>query len=170
MGIEFLTNNEFHQMLGRAGRPSYHDTGRVYLIVYEKESVRYNNEYYIALDLLKSDVDNINVLYDASDVYEQVLSDISAIENVDIDVLKNRYDDMWIPITFEEAISTLLDKNMIDYDSFNDTYTVTDYGRSVSKSFLNIDEAEYIRMNLYNNILDIVTDIELIRNAYGQNK
>ena len=170
MGIEFLTNNEFHQMLGRASRPSYHDTGRVYLIVYEKESVRYNNEYYIALDLLKSDVDNINVLYDASDVYEQVLSDISAIENVDIDVLKNRYDDMWIPITFEEAISTLLDKNMIDYDSFNDTYTVTDYGRSVSKSFLNIDEAEYIRMNLYNNILDIVTDIELIRNAYFSSK
>ena len=93
MGIDWLTNNEFHQMLGRAGRPMYHDVGKVYIVVNEDNRRYYsNNEYYIAMQLLRSNVDNINVLYDNLDVYEQVLSDICAIENVDIDVLKKHYD------------------------------------------------------------------------------
>lgn len=33
MGIEWLSVQEFHQMLGRAGRPDYHDRGTVYLLV-----------------------------------------------------------------------------------------------------------------------------------------
>ncbi|TKX76247.1 DEAD/DEAH box helicase, partial [Halorubrum sp. SD626R] len=33
MGIEWLSVQEFSQMLGRAGRPDYHDRGRVYLLV-----------------------------------------------------------------------------------------------------------------------------------------
>ncbi|MFW6045983.1 MAG: DEAD/DEAH box helicase, partial [Natronomonas sp.] len=33
MGIEWLTVQEFEQMLGRAGRPDYHDQGTVYVLV-----------------------------------------------------------------------------------------------------------------------------------------
>ena len=33
MGIEWLTVQEFSQMLGRAGRPDYHDKGKVYMLV-----------------------------------------------------------------------------------------------------------------------------------------
>jgi len=32
MGIDWLTVQEFHQMLGRAGRPDYHDVGKVVLL------------------------------------------------------------------------------------------------------------------------------------------
>ena len=32
MGNKWLTNNDFSQMLGRAGRPSFHDIGKVYLL------------------------------------------------------------------------------------------------------------------------------------------
>ena len=32
MGNKWLSPNEFHQMLGRAGRPTYHDHGKVYLL------------------------------------------------------------------------------------------------------------------------------------------
>ncbi|RAP47780.1 MAG: hypothetical protein BZ135_01505 [Methanosphaera sp. rholeuAM6] len=167
MGIDWLTNNEFHQMLGRAGRPMYHDVGKVYIVVNEDNRRYYsNNEYYIAMQLLRSNVDNINVLYDNLDVYEQVLSDICAIENVDIDVLKKHYDSLRIPITFEEAVSLLLDKNMIIFDNINDTYHATEYGKAISKSFINVREAEHIRSNLYNDTIDTVLSLEKLKNAY----
>ena len=169
MGIDYLTNNEFHQMLGRAGRPSFHDIGKVYLIVVSPNNVEnfYNqNDYSIALELLKNDVDSVHVLYDKSDVYEQVLADICAIKNVDVDTLINRYENYWIPITFNEAISLLLKKKMIYYDEPNHTYHPTNYGKSISKSFISVDEAEKIKRNIYDDPLDIVLSLELIRNAY----
>lgn len=169
MGIEYLTNNEFHQMLGRAGRPSYHDLGKAYIITL---SQKHQNNFFnsqdsqIALELLKNDVDNVNVLYDKLDVYEQILSDICAIENVDITGLKNRYDNMWIPVTFNEAISLLLEKNMIFYDELNQTYKSTEYGKAISKSFITIDEGEIIKNNIYGDIIEIVLSLELVHNAY----
>lgn len=169
MGIEYLTNNEFHQMLGRAGRPSYHDIGKAYIITL---SQKHQNNFFnsqdsqIALELLKNDVDNVNVLYDRLDVYEQILSDICAIENVDITELKNRYDNMWIPVTFNEAISLLLEKNMIFYDELNQTYKSTEYGKAISKSFITIDEGEIIKNNIYGDIIEIVLSLELVHNAY----
>ncbi|NJE11493.1 helicase-related protein, partial [Thermococcus sp. MAR1] len=33
MGNKWLSVREFHQMLGRAGRPLYHEKGKVYLII-----------------------------------------------------------------------------------------------------------------------------------------
>ncbi|MBE6486142.1 MAG: DEAD/DEAH box helicase [Methanosphaera stadtmanae] len=169
MGIDYLTNNEFHQMVGRAGRPTYHDIGKAYTIVVSPDNVENNfnrNDYKIALELLKNDVDSIQVLYDKMDVYEQVLSDICAIPNVDLDNLKNRYDNMWIPITFNESISLLVEKNMIVYDNVNSTYFATEYGKAVSKSFITVMEAETIKSKIFDDIIEIVITLELIHNAY----
>ena len=81
MGNKWLTNNEFSQMLGRAGRPSFHDIGRVYLLPELGKEYNGDSEEQVAIELLDSDVDNINVEYSEDDVYEQVLADISAIRN-----------------------------------------------------------------------------------------
>lgn len=169
MGIEYLTNNEFHQMLGRAGRPSFHDIGKAYILVVTPDNVEsfFNqNDYTIALELLKNDVDSVHVLYDKSDVIEQVLADICAIRNVDVDSLKNRYENYWIPITFNEAISLLLSKNMIYYDDLNHTYYPTKYGKSISKSFISVQEAEIIKSKIYDDLIETVLSLELIQNAY----
>ncbi len=164
MGREYITNNEFHQMLGRAGRPSFHDMGKAYVLV-----SNYSDDYDVALDLLKGDVNNINVLYDEMDVYEDVLSDICALEEVDLKRLKKFYDNQWIPVTFDEAIGLLADKKMIYYDSTNYCYYPTDYGKAISKSFINIKEAETIKNNLYNDVIDMVLEIDVIHNAYFSN-
>lgn len=169
MGIDYLTNNEFHQMVGRAGRPTYHDLGKAYIIVespYHMESYFNQNDYQIALELLKSEVDSIHVLYNQLDVYEQILSDICAIRNVDLDSLEKRYENMWIPITFKEAIDFLINKNMIVYDETNDTFQATEYGKAISKSFITVVEAETIKNNLYEDIIDIILSMEVIHNAY----
>lgn len=171
MGREFLTNNEFHQMLGRAGRPSYHDVGRAYVIVVSRDNddSSYKYEYETAFDLLKCDVNSVNVLYDEMDVYESVLSDICAIDNVDMTFLRNFYESLWIPVTFDEAITLLLDENMINYDDANHTYKPTDYGRAVSKSFISIKEAQTIKNNIYSDMIDLILKINLIHNAYLSN-
>ena len=100
------------------------------------------------------------------DVYEQVLSDICAIPNLIVEELEDYYDNLWISIMFNEALSLLEQKNMITYDHINDTYNATNYGKAISKSFINIREADIIRNNLYEDIFDIVTSLEKIRNVY----
>ena len=166
MGYDWLNVNDFHQMLGRAGRPTYHDIGHVFILVEDQNYPNDLNESNVAINLLESDVGNINVLYSDLDVYEQVLSDICAIPNLIVEELEDYYDNLWISIMFNEALSLLEQKNMITYDHINDTYNATNYGKAISKSFINIREADIIRNNLYEDIFDIVTSLEKIRNVY----
>ena len=61
MGNKWLTNNDFSQMLGRAGRPSYHDRGKVFLLPEISKEYDNESEEEMAIKLLDSDVDDINV-------------------------------------------------------------------------------------------------------------
>ena len=55
MGIEWLTVQEFHQMLGRAGRPDYHDIGKVVLLAEPDKKFRGpETEDQVAIKLLSS--------------------------------------------------------------------------------------------------------------------
>lgn len=167
MGFEWLTPNEFHQMFGRAGRPTYHDRGKVYLLPvfdYDDES-----EYYIACNLINSSVENVSVLYNVEDVYEQVLSDISAIGVTDLDSLEENYKNLLLPITFQEALFELENRKMITIDSDKNTAKATRYGVVVAKSFITVSTAEYIKNHLYTNILDVSLKIEEIHNVYLSN-
>ncbi len=68
MGIEWLSVQEFEQMLGRAGRPDYHDRGRVFLLV-EPDGVYHGSmdrtEDEVAFTLLKGDMEDVIAHYDA---------------------------------------------------------------------------------------------------------
>src|SRR5690606_22201594 len=76
MGNKWLTSNEFHQMLGRAGRPSYHDLGKVYLLPEIGRQFEDETEEMVAVDLLESGVETIDISYGDEDVMEQLLADI----------------------------------------------------------------------------------------------
>ena len=163
MGFEWLTPNELHQMLGRAGRPSYHDTGKVYLLpVMDRYSA---NEYYIAQKLINSSVQDVNVLYNANDVYEQVLADICAMGRTDLNSLRKVYDELELPVTFKEAVNELNDINLIKVESDN-TAIPTEYGFAVSKSFISINIAEFVKNHLLSDILEVSLNIEQIKNVY----
>lgn len=171
MGIDYLSNNEFHQMLGRAGRPTYHDLGKTYITVItpKKNKFYFNLDYQIALELLNHDVDNVNVLYNEWDVYEQVLSDICAVENLDIEKLRKRYDSYLIPVTFDEALFLLKKEKMIKFDKNTGTYTATNFGRAVSVSFISVYEAEVIKTHINSDLLNLVLMLESIHNVYLSN-
>ncbi|MDI6645239.1 MAG: DEAD/DEAH box helicase [Methanobacteriaceae archaeon] len=145
MGNKWLSPNEFSQMLGRAGRPKYHDLGKVYLLpevgrVFEDES-----EEAVAIELLDSDVERVDVHYKEVDLIEQVLADICAGNVANMDDLNINYKNMDIPLNLESTVDILLDyKLIVEKDNFHPTR----YGVAVSTSYLNYEDAEYIRKNL----------------------
>lgn len=166
MGKEWLTSNEFHQMLGRAGRPSFHDKGLVYLLPVTGNYIFHKLEENVAYDLLESNVDNVHVNYRSSDVYEQILSDISTVGVCDLEELGKKYSKFSLAIRFNDAVDELFEYDMIEYNFQNKMHSITDYGRATAMSFLTIDEAELIREHITDNPINIITSLYPLNNAY----
>ncbi|MDR1721986.1 MAG: DUF5814 domain-containing protein, partial [Methanobrevibacter sp.] len=78
MGNKWLNPNEFSQMLGRAGRPTYHERGIVYLLPEINNDFNGETEDAVAISLLESDVDNINLKFHQSNLAEDILANISS--------------------------------------------------------------------------------------------
>ncbi|WP_455645082.1 DUF5814 domain-containing protein [Methanosphaera sp.] len=171
MGNKWLTSNEFSQMLGRAGRPSFHDIGKVYLLPELGKEFTDGSEEEMAIQLLDSDVDNIKVEYEEDDAYEQVLADISAIYDADIHKIKKRYNKIDSPVLFDEVLDVLVDKQLIRNKKGDKwVYQPTKYGRAVSLSFLKLPKAEYIKKHIKQDPLITVEKIEPFDSAYLSNR
>ncbi|MDO5849348.1 MAG: DEAD/DEAH box helicase [Methanobrevibacter sp.] len=190
MGNKWISPNEFSQMLGRAGRPSYHDRGIVYLLPEVGNSFEGVSEEAMALELLESDSEDVYIEYDEESAYEQILADISSKSIKNMQQLHDFYKGVDIPVSLKITADELEDLGLIDIDP-NSRIGVTDYGRAVSMSFLSIPDAEFIRSSLdsrsylknyvkqspfYKNkdkmnrlkvkILAIAMDLEMFENAY----
>ncbi|KAB7517541.1 DEAD/DEAH box helicase [Halosegnis rubeus] len=79
MGIEWLSVQEFEQMLGRAGRPDYHDEGTVYLLVEPDGSYHGSQEMTedeVAFKLLKGEMESVRTTYDESSAVEETLANL----------------------------------------------------------------------------------------------
>ena len=172
MGNKWLTPNEFSQMLGRAGRPSYHDMGKVYLIPEIGRTFDDQAEDMRAVELLESDVESINVHYSEDDVVEQFLADICAGRIRNIDDLKDAYEKEDIPLNFDEAYNIVLDQGLVT--ERNDSILPTKYGRAVSVSFLNYHDANYIKKKIRSKKklqpLDVAVSLDPFENAYLSNR
>lgn len=186
MGNKWVSPNEFSQMLGRAGRPSYHDRGVVYLLPEIGNEFDGESEESMALQLLESSSEDVYIDYDEESSYEQVLADISSKTVNSQNELEMYYKNIEVPIDLKTCVKDLEDLNLIDL-----AFNITDYGKAVSMSFLSIPKAEYIREKLKSQsylkkylqksqyykkrekfnklrvkILAIAMDIELFENAY----
>jgi Superfamily II helicase, archaea-specific len=80
MGIEWLSVQEFSQMLGRAGRPDYHDTGTVYLLVepdgnYHGSQERTEDE--VAFKLLKGEMEPVQTRYEEGAAVAETLANVT---------------------------------------------------------------------------------------------
>ncbi|QLC33226.1 DEAD/DEAH box helicase [Halarchaeum sp. CBA1220] len=134
MGIEWLTVQEFEQMLGRAGRPDYHDKGKVYMLV-EPDAVYHNSmemtEDEVAFKLLKGDMEDVVMAYDQNAAIEEVLANVV----VGGSAAKRLSDRMVGDVPTKHAIGKLLEYGFID------GLDPTPLGRTVTTHFLNPDEA-----------------------------
>lgn len=148
MGIEPLTTREFHQMLGRAGRPLYHTMGKVYLLMepFSEEDTLYQ--------LLKGHMEDVEVIYTTAQELENALAAKAC--NLSLESV-NTYALWELPVTLLEPLEK--------YNMVKDK-KITEYGRAVSVSFLSVKEAEFIRTQLTADILDTVIQLESFQNVY----
>jgi len=91
MGIEWLNVHEFNQMLGRAGRPGYHDKGLVYILAEPGRrfsSKRSESEDEMALALLNGQMEDVAPEFEESQQQEEVLANaVAARSRVELEKL-----------------------------------------------------------------------------------
>ncbi len=169
MGNKWLRPNEFAQMVGRAGRPSYHDLGKIYLLPEVGRKFDDDTEDFMAMSLLESDVESIHVTYGEEDAVEQVLADICSGRMDKEDELKRAYKDRDMPLNIREIYDILTYYGFIY--SKEKFLSPTPYGRAVSVSFLNYHDSDYIKKNLKSTKpMDIALSLEPFESAYMSNR
>ncbi|SFF81178.1 helicase [Halopelagius inordinatus] len=156
MGIEWLSVQEFEQMLGRAGRPDYHDKGKVYVLV-EPDCVYHNSmemtEDEVAFKLLKGEMEDVMTVYDESAAVEETLANVIVAGKR----AKRLNDGMLGDVPTKHAIGKLLEWEFID------GFEPTPLGRAICRHFLSPKDAFRILDNIRNGVdpYDIVADMEL---------
>jgi helicase len=157
MGIEWLSVQEFHQMLGRAGRPDYHDRGVVYLLVepdgtYHSSAERTEDE--VAFQLLRGEMEPVSSRIDEASAIEETLANVVVGGNQ----AKRLNDRMLAEMPTKRAIGRLL-----EYD-FIDGLAPTPLGRAVTRHFLSPTAAftilEGVRKD--NDPIEVLAEIELL--------
>ncbi len=149
MGNKWISHNEFSQMLGRAGRPSYHDRGVIYLIPEIGSEFDGEEEEAVALNLLESDVEDIHVDYTEDGSLEQLLADISSKSLRNEEEVNEFYQNIPVPIDLNTALDELYDKKAVGIDNGGKLFT-TPFGNAVSMSFLSLEDGEIIKKSIQN--------------------
>jgi helicase len=130
MGINWLAAHEFQQMFGRAGRPDYHDIGKVFLLADPSQKFRApETEDQVAIKLLSSAAESIDIEYDDDKQAEQVLANLAFGRSVR---MLAHYDD-------NAQLQRLKRLGFVSGDG-----CATRLGRVVAADFLTIPEAVQI--------------------------
>ncbi|MFC3477636.1 DEAD/DEAH box helicase [Halobacterium litoreum] len=156
MGIEWLSVQEFEQMLGRAGRPDYHDRGKVYMLVEPDASYHGSmegTEEEIAFKLLKGEMEDVVTRYDETAAIEETLANVT----VGGKAAKRLNDRMLGDVPTKHALGKL-----IEYE-FIDSFDPTPLGRAVTTHFLEPGAAFKILDGVRKGTdpYDVVADLEL---------
>jgi len=163
MGIEWLTVHEFNQMLGRAGRPGYHDRGLVYLLpepgrCYSSGGER---EDEVALHLLHGEMEDVSPSYDSEQQLEEVLANAAAARSrQELDRLHE------ITLGLDDGLEPLL-KKLTEAGLIKGTEP-TRLGRAASAHFLSPGQAGLIAKMLEKgrHPLEIAVAMESFRDLY----
>ncbi len=148
MGNKWLTVREFHQMLGRAGRPLYHEKGRVYLVV--EPGRKYSagmesSEDEVAFKLLTAPIEPVLVEWSDELEGDNVLAHSCVFNRLDI-IEEVQAKCLGANQSAGKVLEKLEDFGFVRLKG--PIVEVTPYGRAVSMSFLLPKEAEFIRENL----------------------
>jgi helicase len=157
MGIEWLSVQEFSQMLGRAGRPDYHDQGTVYLLVEPDGSYHGSQEMTedeVAFKLLKGEMEPVVTRYDESAAVEETLANVV----VGGKGAKRLNDSMVGEVPTRHAVGKLLEYGFIEGTE------PTEMGRVVCRHFLDPRTAFVLLEGARNgrDPYDVVADVELL--------
>lgn len=165
MGIEPLSVQEFQQMQGRAGRPDYHDRGRVVLLAdANRRFQRGESEDELAFRLLGGRSEHVDVVYDTGAALEQTLSNVAA-SGRERDI--TRMDELLLGYAErEKSLRTLLSAGFLRKTKKG--FTLTQFGRVVCSHFLSVEQAFLIKEAVLSgrDVLDIVVELTVFDAVY----
>lgn len=163
MGIEWLSVHEFNQMLGRAGRPGYHDRGIVYLI--PEPGKKYTggkgeSEDEVALRLLRGQMEDVLPEYEVEEQQEEVLANTVVARSkenlVRLHKLTIGLDDL------SSSLRALADAGLVR------GIDPTPIGRAAAAHFLTPEQVSVIRKGLAEEKepLEVAVDLERFEDLY----
>jgi len=162
MGNRWITVGEFHQMLGRAGRPLYHERGKVVLVAEVGQRFLFSSrerEEDVAFQLLRGAVEPVGVTASSEEVLEQVLANAAA---GGADGLEDITEKMFLEVDTGEACKALESMGLMKGRN------PTPLGRMASTGYLKPSEAVFIRKNIKKPPEDILTALYPLENVYLQ--
>jgi helicase len=168
MGRKWLSVSEFQQMQGRAGRPDYHDMGRVVILADPEFDMAGEAEEGVAFRLLGGGAEHVNVLYDEPEQMEECLAN-ACIASAEADI--RRVNDSMLGMSGESK--HLIDKCVERGLMLREKGQVRNapLGRAVATHFLAVEDAFLIRDRIYKKALplDIAVELEPFDAAYFRN-
>ncbi|MCD4703858.1 MAG: DEAD/DEAH box helicase [Methanosarcinaceae archaeon] len=167
MGIEWLSVQEFLQMLGRAGRPDYHDRGIVVLLATPDKrytSQQSTTEDEMAIRLLKGEMEHTEVDYGNDEQMEEILAS-AAVTTSKRDLVAIQKS-MLADFSADPIITRLKKYHMIQQKG--DTIALTRFGSITAGHFLSVPRAFLIRDAVLadHGVLDIVANLEFFDQVY----
>ena len=165
MGKDWLSVSEFQQMQGRAGRPDFHDMGKVIVLSDPDSAIEGESEEEVAFRLLGGSAEHVNVCYDEPEQMEECLANTSVAPE---EKLLEKINDGMLgivsstPALVQRCISGGLltkEKGMVKQ---------TPLGRAVVTHFLSVSNALMIRDRLRKKVapLDIAVELEAFDAVY----
>jgi len=169
MGADWLTNAEFEQMLGRAGRLGKHDRGKVYLLVQPEKKYHGGQdkaEDEIAVGLLNGIIEDVEPFADKETCAEQILATICSTGLVNLKDVARAYKRMLsMSVPPSEALKHLVKTHMARVKEGG--IHPTDLGRATSLSFLSPSMGlEVMKLTANYDVTDIAIMLEPFENVY----
>ncbi len=160
MGIEWLSVQEFHQMMGRAGRPDFHDLGRVVILAepggsYSRTSRKTEDE--VAVGLLRGEMEEVAPEYDMEQSSEEFVANAIICGGNEQQIIRmNRT----MVGTLEPALPTLLDNNLVRRRAGR--IELTDMARVMAGHFIGVERLLRIKdlVRQMDDAAEIVAELE----------
>ncbi|MDD5419098.1 MAG: DEAD/DEAH box helicase [Methanomicrobiaceae archaeon] len=143
MGIAWLTIGEFHQMMGRAGRPDFHDLGRVVILAepggsYSRASGMTEDE--VAIGLLRGEMEEVAPEYGLEESSEEFVANAVVCGGDEQQII--RMNQLMVG-TMEPALPALLDEKLVRRRAGR--IELTDLARVMAEHFIGMERLLEIR-------------------------
>jgi helicase len=160
MGRDWLSVQEFNQMGGRAGRPDFHDLGRVVILAepggsYSRENPGTEEE--IAIKLLKGEMEEVAPVHDFEASSEEYVANAIACNGEEADL--NRINSMMVG-SMEPVLPELITHKLVE--KHGSRLVMTPLARVMAEHFIGMERLlEIIRLTKCNTEpLDIIGELE----------
>lgn len=160
MGISWLSVQEFHQMMGRAGRPDFHDVGKVVVLAEPGGSYARGEEHTeeeIAIMLLGGEMEEVAPVYEIEGSSEEYVANavvcggnIRELEAINQTMVGE----------MEPALSLLLEKRLVA--KREDRIELTEMARIMAEHFIGVEHLLVIQrlIKKMENPVQIVAELE----------